>query len=53
MSGLIEAVVELTAPAPPPPGPGFVDFLLLFPARRAGDSNDPTSFCTLVTDKID
>ena len=51
MSELIEAVVGLTAPAPPP-GPGFVDFVLPFPAR-AGDSNDPTSFCTLVTDKID
>ena len=51
MSGLIEAVVGLTA-SPPVSGLGFVDFLLLFPARAA-DSNDPTSFCTLVTDKID
>ena len=52
MSGLIEAVGRLTAHST-----GLCGFFVAFPSSlpgpRSGDSNDPTSFCTLVTDKID
>ena len=48
MSRLIEAVTRLSALS-------ICGFFVAFPCAspRSGNSNDPTSFCTLVTDKID
>ena len=53
MSRLIEAVGRLTELTDH--STGLCGFFVAFPLRRprSGDSNDPTSFCTLVTDKID